>query len=130
MESRASTRVDKWLWAIRLYKTRTAAGAACRAGHVSVNGAKVKPASAVHVGDVVEARVGDWPRTVEVLALIETRVGAKVAVECYADRSAPRPSRDATALLEGVRDPGAGRPTKRDRREMERLKGRRSRPGR
>jgi ribosome-associated heat shock protein Hsp15 len=120
-----SARVDRWLWAIRLYKTRTAAGEACKAGHVSVNGAKVKASAAVRVGDVVEARVGDWPRKVEVLALIATRVGAKVAVECYADRSPPRPSRDVAALLEGIRDPGAGRPTKRDRREMERLKGRR-----
>ena len=122
---KSSTRVDKWLWAIRLYKTRTAAGAACRAGHVSVNGSKVKASAPITVGDVVEARVGDWARKVEVLALIETRVGAKVAVECYADHSAPRPSRDVTHLLEGIRDPGTGRPTKRERRETERLKGRR-----
>jgi ribosome-associated heat shock protein Hsp15 len=122
-----STRVDKWLWAIRLYRTRTAAGDACRAGHVAVNGDKVKPAAAVRVGDVVRARVGDRVCEVEVLAVLETRVGAKVAVECYVDRSPPPPPRDPAALLE-LRDPGAGRPTKRDRREMERLKGRRA-PG-
>jgi ribosome-associated heat shock protein Hsp15 len=121
----ASTRVDKWLWAIRLYKTRTAAGEACRAGHVAVNGVKVKPSAVVRVGDRVQARVGDWARDVEVLALIETRVGAKVAVDCYADHSPPPPSRDVTALLEGIRDPGTGRPTKRDRRETDWWKGRR-----
>ncbi len=122
-----TTRVDKWLWSIRLYKTRTAAGQACRAGHVRVNGDRVNPAAAVGVGDVVEARVGDWPRVVEVARVIETRVGAKVAVDCYVDRSPPPPTRDVTHLLEGIRDPGAGRPTKKDRREMERLKGRRAR---
>lgn len=116
-------RVDKWLWAIRLYKTRTAAGAACKAGHVQVNGDRAKPSTDVRVGDRVTARVGDWRREVEVVALISTRVGAKVAVGCYADHSPPPPSRDVTHLLEGIRDPGAGRPTKRDRREMERLKG-------
>lgn len=121
----SSARVDRWLWAIRLFKTRTAAGAACRAGHVAVNGAKVKPAAAVRVGDRVTARVGDVERDVEVLAIIETRVGAKVAVECYADHSPEREPFDVARLIEGVRDPGAGRPTKRDRREMERLKGRR-----
>lgn len=122
-----STRVDKWLWAIRLYKTRTAAGQACRAGHVQVNGERAKPSSLVRVGDRVRARVGDWQREVEVQALLDTRVGAKVAVECYADHSPPPPSRDISDLLAGIRDPGTGRPTKRDRREMERLKGRRHR---
>jgi ribosome-associated heat shock protein Hsp15 len=122
-----SVRVDRWLWAIRLYKTRTAAGAACRAGHVAINGAKVKPAATVKVGDRVSARVGDRQREVEAVQLIDTRVGAKVAVDCYVDHSpAPEPF-DAGRLIEGVRDPGAGRPTKRDRREMERLKGRRAR---
>lgn len=118
--------MDRWLWAIRLYKTRTAAGEACKAGHVAINGAKVKPSATVRVGDRVQARVGDWAREVEVLELVGTRVGAKVAVACYADHSPPRPTRDPVALLEGVRDPGAGRPTKRDRREMERLRGRRA----
>ena len=126
-EGMESLRVDRWLWAIRLYKTRTAASAACRAGHVSVNGDRAKPATTVRVGDTVEARVGDRQRIVEVLALIETRVGAKVAVECYVDHSpAPEPF-DVGTLMEGVRDRGAGRPTKRDRRETERLKGKRAR---
>jgi ribosome-associated heat shock protein Hsp15 len=120
-----TTRVDRWLWAVRLYKTRTAASAACKAGHVSLNGDKVKAAASVRVGDRIEARVGDRQRIVEVLQLIETRVGAPVAVACYVDHSpAPEPF-DVTRLVEGIRDRGAGRPTKRDRRDTERLKGRR-----
>lgn len=120
-------RVDRWLWSTRLYKTRTAASAACKAGHVAVNGDKVKPAAMIRVGDRIEARVGDRQRIVEVVSLIGTRVGAKVAVECYVDHSpAPEPF-DVTTLVEGVRDRGTGRPTKRDRRETERLKGRRTR---
>ncbi len=119
--------MDKWLWSIRLYKTRTAAGAACKAGHVAINGDRAKASSTVQVGDTVEARVNGWARKVEVAQIISTRVGAKVAVDCYVDHSPPPPSRDVTDLLEGVRDSGAGRPTKRDRREMERLKGRRQR---
>ena len=91
--------------------------------NVGVNGERVKPSGTVRVGDTVEARVGEWQRVVEVTRLIETRVGAKIAVECYVDHSPPPPSRDIADLLEGVRDPGAGRPTKRDRREMERLRG-------
>ena len=122
-----TVRVDKWLWSIRVYKTRTAAGEACRGGHVQVNGDRAKPSTTVSVGDVVEARVERWRREVVVQRLIETRVGAKVAVDCYEDRSDPPPSRDVTDLLEGIRDAGTGRPTKKDRREMERLKGRRRR---
>ena len=125
-----TTRVDKWLWSIRLYKTRTAAGQACRAGHVRVNGKRVKASSSVRVGDRIHARVGTWAREVEVVRLIETRVGAGIAVDCYVDHSPPAPSRDVADLIEGVRDRGSGRPTKRDRREMERLKGRRGRPPR
>ncbi len=58
--------MDKWLWSIRLYRTRTAAGEACRAGHVQVNGDRVKASSSVRVGDTVEARVNGWARKVEV----------------------------------------------------------------
>lgn len=118
-----TARVDRWLWAIRLFKTRTASGAACKGGHVSVNGQRAKPATSVRVGDTVEARVGDRDRTVEVVRLIEQRVGAPIAVECYVDHSPPPPSRDHWIGMDGVRDRGAGRPTKRDRRRMDRLRG-------
>jgi ribosome-associated heat shock protein Hsp15 len=122
-----SVRVDRWLWSIRLYKTRTAAGEACKAGHVTVAGKKAKASTPVRVGDTVEARVAGRPRIVEALALVETRVGAKVAVECYVDHSPEPEPFDPGRLIEGVRDRGAGRPTKRERRVTERLKGTRRR---
>ena len=115
--------MDRWLWAIRLFRTRTASGAACKGGHVSVNGQKAKPATSVRVGDTVEARVGDRDRRVEVVRLIEQRVGAPIAVECYTDHSPPPPSREHWIGMDGIRDRGTGRPTKKDRREMERLRG-------
>lgn len=117
------TRVDAWLWSVRLFRTRSAAAAACRAGHVRVDGRPAKPATPVAVGDEVRARVGDRERVVEVVRLISTRVGAPVAVECYVDRS-PAPPPAETAAPVARRERGAGRPTKRDRREIDRLRGR------
>ncbi|HVM20074.1 MAG TPA: RNA-binding S4 domain-containing protein [Egibacteraceae bacterium] len=118
-----STRVDRWLWAVRLYKTRSAAAEACRGGHVAVNDAKVKPAAPVRVGDTVKARAGGRERIVEVVRLIDQRVGAPVAAECLIDRSPPPPPREEAAPF-FVRDRGAGRPSKRDRRLLDRARGR------
>jgi len=117
------TRVDAWLWSVRLFRTRSAAAAACRAGHVRVAGRPAKPATPVTVGDEVRARVGDRERVVEVVRLISTRVGAPIAVECYLDRS-PEVPRSEVAGPVARRERGAGRPTKRDRREIDRLRGR------
>ncbi len=115
--------MDAWLWSVRLFRTRSAAAAACRAGHVRVDGRPAKPATPVTVGDEVRARVGDRERVVEVVRLISTRVGAPIAVECYLDRS-PEVPRSEAAVPVARRDRGAGRPTKRDRREIDRLRGR------
>jgi ribosome-associated heat shock protein Hsp15 len=120
-----SARVDQWLWSIRLTKTRSDAAAACRGGHVSVNGKTAKPSTAVKVGDRIEARLGRRDRVVEVVRLITKRVGAPVATECYLDHSPPPPEREPYQGLFAVRDRGAGRPTKRDRRQIDRLRGRR-----
>jgi ribosome-associated heat shock protein Hsp15 len=117
-------RVDRWLWAVRLTRTRSGAAQACRAGHVQVNGARAKPAAPVKAGDTVRIRVGDRERVVEVARPIETRVGAKLAAACLVDRSPPPPPRDPTPR-QGHRDPGMGRPTKRDRRLIDRTRGRR-----
>lgn len=114
-------RVDRWLWSIRLCTTRSEATDVCRGGHVRVNGRPAKPATTVSVGDRVEARVHGRDRIVEVVRVIEKRVGAPVAVECYVDHSPPPPERDVTAPL-ADRDRGAGRPTKRDRRQIDRLR--------
>jgi ribosome-associated heat shock protein Hsp15 len=117
-------RVDRWLWAVRLTKTRSGAAQACRAGHVQVNGARAKPAATVKAGDTVRLRVGDRERVVEVVRLIENRVGAELAAGCLVDRSPPPPPRDPLDRI-GRRDPGMGRPTKRDRRHLDRTRGRR-----
>ncbi|WP_434975389.1 RNA-binding S4 domain-containing protein [Streptomyces mesophilus] len=117
-----SVRVDAWIWSVRLLKTRSAAAAACRAGHVRVNGERAKPAQPVKAGDEVRVRAEHRERVLIVKKIIRKRVGAPVAVECYQDNSPPPPPREAVAPA-GIRDRGAGRPTKRDRREMERLRG-------
>lgn len=116
------TRVDRWLWAVRLYKPRSAATDACRGGHVKVNGKAAKPATVVRPGDRVEAFAGGRERILEVVKVIEKRVGAAVAAECVVDLSPPPPARTEQPADLFVRDPGAGRPTKRDRRELERLR--------
>lgn len=120
-----SVRIDKWLVAVRVYKTRSDATAACSGGKVRVGGRAARPSLALRVGDRVEARVGDRVRELEVLRLIEKRVGASVAVECYVDHSpvAPHAPRESRVQVFD-RDAGAGRPTKRDRRELRRLRGR------
>jgi ribosome-associated heat shock protein Hsp15 len=118
------TRVDAWLWAVRVTRTRSAATEACRGGHVRVNGSPAKAATTVRVGDRVEARVAGRQRVLEVVRLIDKRVGAPVAVECYEDHSPPPPSRD-DAPETFARDRGAGRPTKRDRRRLDSFRSRR-----
>lgn len=117
-----ATRVDQWLWAIRICTTRSQATAACRGGHVRVNDRPAKAATPVVVGDRVQAYVHGVHRTVEVVRLIEKRVGAAVAAECFIDHTPPPPPREAAAPL-WERDRGAGRPTKRDRRQLDRLRG-------
>lgn len=117
-----AVRIDAWIWSVRLTKTRSIAATACRAGHVRLNGERVKPAQAVRPGDEVRLRQEGYERVVVVKRLIRKRVGAPVAVECYEDNSPPPPPREAVAPA-GIRDRGAGRPTKRDRREMEHLRG-------
>ncbi|MCM2388954.1 RNA-binding S4 domain-containing protein [Streptomyces albipurpureus] len=115
-----SVRVDAWIWSVRLTKTRSQAAAACKAGHVRVNGTRVKAAQSIRAGDQVRIFVGGRERLVVVSKTVRKRVGAPVAVQCYVDNSPPPPPKEFTAPV-AVRDRGAGRPTKRDRREMERL---------
>ena len=120
-----SVRIDQWLQAVRTTKTRSGAAAACRGGHVRIDGAAARPSSPVRVGDHVEARVNQRERIVDVTKLITKRVDAATAVECFDDRSPPPPERDDTFQPPfAVRDRGAGRPTKRDRRKIDRVRGR------
>ncbi|MFE9437647.1 RNA-binding S4 domain-containing protein [Streptomyces sp. NPDC006602] len=121
-QSGETVRIDSWIWSVRLVKTRSMGATACRGGHVRVNGERVKPAHSVRVGDEVRVRQEGWERIVVVKRLIRKRVGAPVAAQCYIDKSPPPPPREAVAPA-GIRDRGTGRPTKRDRRELERLRG-------
>lgn len=119
-----TVRIDQWLHAVRLTKTRSDAAAAIRGGHVKINGKAAKPASQVAIGDEIVAFLNRRERVVEVSRLISKRVGAAVAADCFVDRSPPPPERDDVQPLFAVRDRGAGRPTKRDRRRIDRLRGR------
>ncbi|WP_247196442.1 RNA-binding S4 domain-containing protein [Streptomyces sp. GESEQ-35] len=128
-QSGETVRIDSWIWSVRLVKTRSMGAAACKGGHVRVNGERVKPAHSVRVGDEVRLRHEGRERIVVVKRLIRKRVGPPVAVQCYVDNSPPPPPREAVAPA-GVRDRGTGRPTKRDRRELERLRALRGLGGR
>lgn len=121
MSAPEATRVDRWLWAIRLYKTRSLATDACRGGHVKVNGATARPATPVRIGDRVTASAFERHREFEVVAIIDKRVAAPLAAECYVDHSPPPPPREQ-AMAAFVSDAGSGRPTKRDRRQLDRLR--------
>ncbi len=118
------TRIDKYLWSIRVFKTRTEATDACRGGKVHVNGASAKPSRTVSAGDVITVRKGAATFTYNVLSVIDKRQGAKL-VSQYAENATPQDELDKlrhpveTFYLK--RDPGTGRPTKKDRRSMEKL---------
>ena len=118
-----SARVDSWLWAVRVAKTRSAATALVRAGHVRVNGDRVKAAQSLKVGDEVRAVTEGGTRTLLVRQLIVKRVGAALAAAAFEDLTPPPPPPEERVVM-GVRDRGAGRPTKRERRDIERLRGR------
>ena len=114
-------RIDKWLWAVRLYRSRSLATEACHAGHVKIAGQSVKPSREVRVGETITAQAGGLTRTVRVLALLDRRVGAKVAAG-FAEDLTP-PEERARAREERARashfPKGFGRPTKRQRRLLE-----------
>lgn len=116
-----ATRVDRWVWAVRLYKTRAEATDACKGGHVSVNGKGAKPATPIVVGSRVEAYAHERHRTLEVTQVIDKRVGAALAAGCYIDHTPPEPEQDRVRVAD--RDRGTGRPTKRERRQLDRWRG-------
>jgi ribosome-associated heat shock protein Hsp15 len=117
-----SVRVDAWIWAVRLAKTRSQATAACKAGHVRVNDAPAKPAQQVSLGDTVRVRLHGFEKIYRVTALGVRRGSASEAAELFEDLTPPPPPRvERPAAV--VRERGAGRPTKRERRDLERLRG-------
>jgi len=124
METATGVRIDKWLWAVRLYKTRALAADACRGGQVEIAGIKAKPAREVRVGETIMTRMGEITRTTKVLGVSGRRVGAQAAKELAEDLTPPseyakkRESNFNPALL---RPKGLGRPTKKDRRDLEKF---------
>ncbi|HVM31197.1 MAG TPA: RNA-binding S4 domain-containing protein [Candidatus Limnocylindrales bacterium] len=118
--SPGETRIDRWLCAVRLVKTRPMATQLCEGGHVRVNGNPAKPSTKIRPGDEVRALIVARERIVEVVRPIETRVGAPVAAECYVDRSPPPAVREIAPGVKVVR--GEGRPSKRLRRELDRIR--------
>jgi ribosome-associated heat shock protein Hsp15 len=121
MHSPESVRLDKWLWAVRLFKTRSLATDACTAGKVQIDGHSVKPARNVHPGETIVALCGEITRTVKVLGLLDKRVGAKLVsgfMEDLTPASEYEKQRAKHVSPVGLRPPGAGRPTKKDRRSI------------
>lgn len=116
----AETRIDRWLCAVRLVKTRSLAAELCDGGHVRVNGHAAKASTKVRAGDRVNALIAARERIVEVVRPIEARVGAPVAATCYVDHTPPP---EVVELAPGIRMiRGEGRPSKRLRRELERMR--------
>lgn len=120
-----SIRADKWLWATRFYKTRGLAADACETGKVKRNGHPMKPASPVQPGDLLEVPFAEGPgfRSISVKAVIVKRVGAPEAQACYEDRTKPEIYEALRQWHEVKRDAGKGRPTKHDRREIDKIHG-------
>ncbi len=119
-------RVDSWLWSVRLFKTRSAATTACRAGHVTIDGQPVKASARVTPGTTITLRRPGHELILEVVRTLSARVGAPAARQAYRDHSPERIRPRDVGLP--VRERGAGRPTKRERRQLDKLRGRQSSP--
>lgn len=121
-------RLDLWLWAMRLYKTRNLAAEAIKGGHVKVNGAAAKPAHGVKPGERVTARIGVLTRTLRVLDAPRSRVAAKLVAQFAEDLTPPEEFEKQRAAAAHFHSPaarprGAGRPTKRERRLLDEVRG-------
>jgi ribosome-associated heat shock protein Hsp15 len=120
-ETLDSVRLDKWLWAARVFKTRSVAAEACDGGKVDVNDQAAKPARALRPGDMIRVSLPQGRRRIlKVVALGERRGSATVARTLFEDLTPPEPPRSRLAAPPR-REPGAGRPTKRERRLIDRL---------
>ena len=121
-------RVDKWLWAIRIFKSRSLATKVAKDGKISVNGKKAKPSTSVVVGDRLTVSKIGYNFEFEVIKIIGKRVGAPIAVECYVDHTPEDELRKYDRWFIGkgrpeIREKGAGRPTKKERRDIDEFKG-------
>ncbi len=120
-----SIRIDKWLWAVRLFKTRNTAAEACKGGKVKIDGKVVKPSRDIKVGDLISIQQTPIIKEVKVLQIIKNRVSAKLAVESVEDIT-PKEEYDKLKMMNELnyerRDRGVGRPTKKERRTIGKLK--------
>lgn len=127
VEESKKIRIDKWLWAIRVFKTRSLATEACKAGRVKINNDRVKASRTVRIGETITIQKGAEKKIVKVVTIIEKRVSATLAVQCYEDFSPPPPPRIKKTNRDIVfydlpiaqRKRGTGRPTKRERRDLD-----------
>lgn len=127
MEELEKVRIDQWLWSVRIFKSRTLATDACKSGKVKIGGSPVKPAYQLPIGEVVEVRKEGFNFQYKVLKLIKKRVGAPIAQTCYQDLTPEEELNKYKAWFIGKATPerrerGVGRPTKKERREIERFK--------
>jgi ribosome-associated heat shock protein Hsp15 len=125
-ETIAPVRIDKWLWAVRVYKTRGDASEACRGSAIRINNVIAKPSGKVRIGDTIVARTKAITKTLYVVGLTEKRIGAPLVPEYYEDRTPEadlEAAREKRANARLVTHKGAGRPTKKDRRDIEKLLG-------
>ncbi|MFD0794970.1 RNA-binding S4 domain-containing protein [Mucilaginibacter litoreus] len=125
MPDKEKLRIDKYLWAIRVFKTRTLAADACRAGRVKLDGSNVKPSHEVKIGEVYNVSKGIEKKVIKITGLLENRVDAKTAIMFYEDITPEEETVAFKSMFHAPilkRDRGTGRPTKRDRREIDGLK--------
>ncbi|MGC8865876.1 MAG: RNA-binding S4 domain-containing protein [Bacteroidales bacterium] len=125
MTEKETVRIDKWLWAVRLFKTRSLATEACKAGKVKIDGQSVKPSREVKVGDVYNINLGSLNKTVEVKACLHNRVSARLVPDYLTDLTPPEEYERQQLIREmnsEKRPKGAGRPTKLERRLIDKLK--------
>jgi len=125
MDSGADVRIDKWLWSVRVFKTRSEAAEACKKGKVKVNGVEAKPSRDLRVNDIITVRKSPVVYSYRVVGLISNRQPAKL-VDLYAENITPQEELDKltgnSLVITMTRDKGEGRPTKRDRRKLDDLK--------
>lgn len=117
-------RIDKWLWSVRIFKSRTIATDACKAGKIEIEDSRVKPSTSVEVGQMVNVQKNGFNLKYKVVKLIEKRVGAPIAVTCYEDLTPAEELNKYNNWYVGKarpeqRDKGAGRPTKKERRQID-----------
>ncbi len=126
MPEKEKLRIDKYLWAIRLFKTRSLATEACKAGRIKLEGANIKPSHEVRVGETYQISKGTERKIIKVTGLLENRSDYQTAIKFYEDLTPPEQTPAFQSMFHAPvlrRDRGAGRPTKRDRREIDDLQG-------